>query len=112
MSSSVTRATLARLQIRVPRPIVPVVTPDLANPGVLALRQLERKLEIQLARMDARVDRLLMRPTAPSDADVTEIDVLCASIAEVRELLHEARAEATRETMARRARRARPRRWV
>jgi hypothetical protein len=112
MSGSVTARTLSRLQIRVRLPTVRIVTPDLVSPGVLQLRLLEKRLEPQLARMDARVDELLMSRRAPSDAEVGELDVLLASIAEVRELLEEARAEAARETLARRARRARPRRWV
>jgi len=92
--------------------MVPVVTPDLASPGVLALRLLSRRLDDDLARLDARVDELLAAPGPPSNADIGEIDVLCAAIAEVRELQDEARAEAARAVIARRARRARPRRWV
>jgi low affinity Fe/Cu permease len=88
------------------------VTPDLATPGVLQLRLLEKRLGADIARMDARVDELLLSSKAPTDDEITEVDVLCASIAEIRELLEEARCEAARETLARRARRARPRRWV
>ena len=112
MHASVIAFTLSWLQIRVTLPTVPVVTPDLASPGVLQLRLLERRLEGDLARMDARVDELLFASTAPSAADVTEMDVLCAAIGEVRELLDEARSEAARETIARRAKRAQPRRWL
>jgi hypothetical protein len=98
--------------MRVRLPIVPVVTPDLVSPGVLQLRLLARRLDGDLARMDARVDALLVNEGPPTDADVAEMDVLCAAIGEVRELLDEARSEAARETIARRARRAKPRRWV
>ncbi len=107
-----TGGTHARLQIRVRLPIVAVVTPDLVSPGVLKLRLLARRLDDDLARMDARVDALLDIDGVPTDAQVAEMDVLCAAIGEVRELVDEARAEAARETMARRARRTRPRRWV
>ena len=79
---------------------------------MLQLRLLERKLVPQLARMDRRVDTLLFSASEPTRAQVAEIDILCAAIAEVRELLDEARHDAARETMARRARRARPRRWA
>ena len=88
------------------------MTPDLASPGVLQLRLLARRLDADLERMDKRVDELLLSDGPPSDADVSEMDVLCAAIGEVRELLDEARAEAARETIARRTRREQPRRWV
>lgn len=88
------------------------MTPDLASPGVLQLRLLARRLDADLERMDARVDELLLSEGPPTDADVAEMDVLCAAIGEVRELLDEARSEAARETIARRARRNKPRRWV
>lgn len=91
---------------------MPVVTPDLVSPGVLQLRLLARRLDGDLERMDARVDELLMSDGAPTAGDVAEMDVLCAAIGEVRELLDEARSEAARATMARRARRTQPRRWV
>lgn len=91
---------------------MPVVTPDLASPGVHPLRLLERRLEPHVARMDRRVDALLFSAAPPTRAQVAEIDILCAAIAEVRELLDVARDEVAREAMARRARRARPRRWA
>jgi hypothetical protein len=108
----VTPRTQARLQIWVRRPTVPVVTPDLASPSLLQLRLLSRRLDADLARMDARVNVLLRRPGPPSDADVAAIDVLCAAIAEVRELQLEARADAAGAVAARRERRTRPKRWV
>jgi hypothetical protein len=64
------------------------MTPDLANVDAAQLRALEHRLEAHLDRMDARVDHLLFRHEPPSEAEVTEIDVLCAAINEVRELLH------------------------
>jgi hypothetical protein len=79
---------------------------------VLQLRLLERKLGADIARMDVRVDELLLSSKAPTDDEILEVDVLCAAIGEIRELLEEARADAVRETLARRARRAQPRRWV
>ena len=88
------------------------MTPDLASPGVLQLRLLARRLDADLERMDQRVDELLLSEGPPTDADVSEMDVLCAAIGEVRELVDEARSEAARETIARRAKRAQPRRWV
>jgi hypothetical protein len=88
------------------------MTPDLASPGVLQLRLLARRLDADLERMDKRVDELLLSEGPPSDEDVSEMDVLCAAIGEVRELLDEARSEAARETIARRAKRAQPRRWA
>jgi hypothetical protein len=63
------------------------VTPDVATSAAL----LERRLAVHVARMDARVDQLLFRHAAPNDDEVTEIDVLCAAIAEVGELLRETR---------------------
>ena len=88
------------------------MTPDLETPGVLQLRLLERRLGADIARMDARVDELLLCARRPTEDEIVEVDVLCAAIGEIRELLEEARADAARETLARRARRARPRRWL
>ena len=94
-----------------------LLTPDLlersgARPGLYELRVLERRLRERIATLDARVDGLLMVPGLPSDDHVAAVDVLCASIAEARELLDEVRREAAREVHARHARRARPRRWA
>lgn len=47
-------------------------------------------LHAHLARLDARADALLLRPGAASDTEIAELDVLLASITEVRELLAEA----------------------
>ena len=107
-----TATTHPRLKFGVRLPTVPVMTPDLVSPGVLQLRLLARRLDGDLERMDARVDELLLCASAPTDRDVAEMDVLCAAISEVRELLDEARSEAARETIARRARRTQPRRWT
>jgi len=52
------------------------VTPDLVS---------------HVARMDRRVDRLLFSAQTPTAEQVAEIDILCAAIAEVRELLDEPR---------------------
>ena len=46
-------------------------------------------LHAHLARLDARADALLLRELAPSDREISDLDVLLASIGEVRELLNE-----------------------
>lgn len=81
------------------------------RPGLFQLRVLDRRLRGRIADLDARVDELLSLDGPPSDTHVAEVDVLCAAIAEVRELLDEARREAAREVEHRRIRRASPRRW-
>ena len=53
---------------------------------------LEQRLEAQIAWMDARVDVLLLDVRTPTEDEILEVDVLCASIAEATELLAEARA--------------------
>ena len=80
-------------------------------PGVVELRVIERRLDERLAGLDARVDMLLAEPGPYTDADVVEVDVLCAAIAEVSELRDAARRDAFRERTARTARRAGVRRW-
>jgi hypothetical protein len=82
-----------------------------ARPGIAQLRRLERSLRRRIASLDARVDELLDPEGPPTDLQVAEVDVLCAAIAEARELLEEARHESARHAQARRARRRRPRRW-
>lgn len=82
------------------------------RPGLFELRLLERRLRDRIAALDARVDELLSLGGPPSDTQVAEVDVLCAAIAEARELLDEARREAAREVQHRRSRRTRPRRWA
>ena len=81
------------------------------RPGLYELRVLERSLRARIAGLDARVDDLLAIDGPPTDAEVGEVDVLCAAIAEARELLDEARAEAAAVTQHQRLRRATPRRW-
>ena len=90
----------------------PRVTTLEDEPGLLELRLLEKRLTAHIDRLDARVDELLYKSRQPSEEDISEMDVLCAAIAEARELLDEARHEAAVETMSRRLRRARPKRWV
>ena len=81
-------------------------------PGLLALRVLDRELGERIARLDARVDELLRASgTAWDDDAVGEVDVLCASMAELTELRDEARRHALAELAARRARRSGVRRW-
>jgi hypothetical protein len=46
-------------------------------------------LHAHLARLDARADALLLRDAAPDDAEIRDLDVLLASIGELRELLAE-----------------------
>lgn len=90
----------------------PRVTTLEDEPGLLELRLLEKRLTAHIDRLDERVDRLLYSTRSPTEAEVGEMDVLCAAIAEARELLDEARHEAAVETMSRRLRRTRPKRWV
>jgi hypothetical protein len=71
------------------------VIPSLELPVGADLVLLEQRLEAQIARMDARVDELLLCARTPTDDEILEVDVLCASIAEAAELLAEARAGAT-----------------
>jgi hypothetical protein len=82
------------------------------RPGLYELRVLERGLRRRIAALDGRVDELLLLDGAPTDAQVGEVDVLCAAIAEARELLDEARAEVAALTQHHRRRRAAPRRWL
>jgi hypothetical protein len=94
-----------------------VITPsDLLAPGprpaLFDLRLLERRLLHRIAELDARVDVLLALPGPPTDEQIAAVDVLCASIGEVHELLEEARSEAAVELQHRRTRRAAPRRWA
>jgi hypothetical protein len=93
-----------------------VLTPDdlLARgqrPGLYQLRVLERTLRGRIAELDARVDELLSLDGPPTDDEVAQVDVLCAAIAEARELMDEARREAVAE-VHRRIRRDAPRRWA
>ena len=76
------------------------------DPGLTELRLLDRRLTAHVERMDARVDQLLATPGLLTAADTTEIDVLCAAIGEVRELIDDARHDAALEVMLRRLRAA------
>jgi hypothetical protein len=92
-----------------------VITPETLEapglrPGLLALRLMERRLTDRLAQLDARVD-MLLHDAAYSEDDITSVDVLCASIAEVTELRDAARRDVVRERTARKARRSGTRRW-
>ena len=94
-----------------------VITPETLDspalrPGVVALRVIERRLEDRLAELDARVDMLLAEPGPYTEDDVTSVDVLCASIAEVSELREAARTDVLRKCAARKARRSGVRRWA
>ncbi len=94
-----------------------VLTPgDLLAPGprptLYELRVLDRGLRDRIARLDARVDELLMLDGPPTDDQIGEVDVLCAAIAEARELRDEVRREAAAEVQLRRLRRSSPRRWA
>ncbi len=82
------------------------------RPGLYQLRVLERRLRERVRELDLRVDDLLVLDGAPTAAQVGQVDVLCAAIAEARELLDEVRREATHEVQDRRDRRVRPRRWA
>jgi hypothetical protein len=80
-------------------------------PGVVELRMIEERLSERLAQLDARVDMLLAEPFPYTDDDITQVDVLCAAIAEVTELRDAARRDVFRERAARKARRSGIRRW-
>jgi hypothetical protein len=82
------------------------------RPGLYQLRVLERSLRARIDDLDARVDALLALDGPPTTRRVADVDVLCAAIAETRELLDEARREAARHVARRRERRLRPRRWA
>ncbi|HEX8123073.1 MAG TPA: hypothetical protein VF549_17615 [Solirubrobacteraceae bacterium] len=93
-----------------------VITPETLyapalRPGVLALRLIERRLDDRLAELDARIDMLLFEPGPYTDDEVTQVDVLCAAVAEVTELREAARIDIVRERAARKARRSGVRRW-
>jgi hypothetical protein len=82
------------------------------RPGLFQLRLLERSLRARIAELDARVDALLALDGPPAPRDVADVDVLCAAIAETRELLDEARREAARHVARRHERRSGRRRWA
>ena len=82
------------------------------RPGLFRLRVLERQLRARIADLDARVDAQLMLDGPPGDEQVASVDVLCAAIAELQELLDEARREAAAEVHARQTRRSGSRRWA
>jgi hypothetical protein len=82
------------------------------RPGLFQLRVLERELRGRIAMLDRRVDGLLDFVGLPSDAHVAEVDVLCASIAELQELLGEVRADAARHLERSHERRISKRRWA
>ena len=81
------------------------------RPSLFELRVLERRLRERVRELDLRVDDLLVLDGPPTASQVGQVDVLCAAIAEARELLDEVRREATAEVQDRRDRRVGPRRW-
>lgn len=82
------------------------------RPGLFRLRVTERELRLRLARLEDRVQWALAASDGlATDEAVGEVDVLCASIGELRELLDETRDEIARQVAALSARRDRPRRW-
>src|SRR3712207_2162153 len=106
---------------RLPQPMTDrvITLHDLTNParthgrpGLFQLRVLERELRGRLAVLDKRVDGLLDFVGLPTDEQVAAVDVLCASIAELQELLDEVRAEAALHLERSHERRSRPRRWA
>ena len=82
------------------------------RPSLFELRLAERGLRTRLAELDARVQgSLFVDDGLGSTEAVATVDVLCASIGELRELLEETRREIVREVAARQARRSSTRRW-
>ena len=82
------------------------------RPSLFQLRVLERELRGRLADLDARVDGLLDFVGLPTDAQVAEVDVLCAAIMEQQELITEVRAEAAHHLERSQRRRSHPRHWA
>ena len=82
------------------------------RPSLYQLRVLERELRGRIAGLDERVDGLLDFVGLPTDEQVAAVDVLCASIAELQELLTEVRSEAAHHLERSHERRTRPRRWA
>ena len=65
--------------------------------GHYELRVIERSLRERLRDLEARVDAVLAHPGPPSFEQVGAVDVLCAAIAELREMLDETRREGRRD---------------
>ena len=83
------------------------------RPSLFELRLAERRLTRRVAQLDARVQSALFADDGlGSPQGVAVVDVLCASIGEIRELLDETRREIDAELQAREARRSVPRRWA
>ena len=82
------------------------------RPTLFELRLAERGLRARLIQLEARVQRSLFADDGLGSAEaVATVDVLCASIGELRELLDETHREIARAVAVRRARRSRTRRW-
>lgn len=82
------------------------------RPTLFELRLAERRLRARLADLDARVQASLTSDEGlGSEQAVAAVDVLCASISELRELLDETRREIARDVAARSRRRTPVRRW-
>jgi len=80
--------------------------------GLFELAVLERRLRDRIDDLDARVQRHLSFAGGFSDEAVAGIDVLCAAIAEARELHGAVARELHAERSRRRERRDTVRRWV
>jgi hypothetical protein len=85
---------------------------DGSRPTLFQLRVTERDIRLRLHDLDSRVqDALDSDEGLGTSFSVAVVDVLCASIMELRELLDETRAEISRAVAVRDARRREPRRW-
>ena len=82
------------------------------KPTLYELRLAERRLAARIAALDDRVQVALFADDGlGSPQAIAAVDILCAALGELRELLDETRREIDAELTARETRRTLPRRW-
>ena len=82
------------------------------RPTLYELRLAERGLLTRISALDHRVQVALFADDGlGSSQAIAAVDILCAALGELRELLDETRREIDAELTARETRRALPRRW-